>query len=491
MALPTNSNYTKEGCSPTSSNCVVWQGPDIPCINLCKGDSITEVTFKLAEELCTLLELVDVSTYELGCLNLVSDPENIKELIELLTERICALENADPGTPGGGSGDLPIVSLPACLHYTVGANTITELPLDEYAEWVATNVCNLVTDITAINDTLDNHETRITALESAPGGGGGGNTILSGGSDPINNVTGEDGDFYINTASWQIFGPRSAGNWGSGTDIQGADGVDGNGIVSVTQTGGTGAPGTTDEYTITFDDTSTFVFNVYNGADGSQVYFDDTGLEAGTLPTTGIQTNDIYIVKDEPDLEMRYYKYDGAAWVLELTIPFPDNSPISSGPGPNSYLFKAEKVIVQNLKATGSSNQIYVNFEDDGSSPGLFDNNDVWTQFSWEPDQDLTVGPNFIVESLSISNSNASDREVVLQFVKYDQSTGLTTPIGTPILVTAAGATTTVMARYESGATGIINVADNFDIRLTAYVSTSGVGAGEIKFNSGIIYNQN
>ena len=57
------------------------------------------------------------------------------------------------------------------------------------------------------------------------------------------------------------------GNTGApGAD--GTDGTDGRGIASVVKTAGTGAAGTTDTYTITFTDNTTFAFNVYNGADG-------------------------------------------------------------------------------------------------------------------------------------------------------------------------------------------------------------------------------
>ena len=45
-------NLDKSTCNPISSNCVIWGGPDIECINLCKGDTITDVTYKLALELC-------------------------------------------------------------------------------------------------------------------------------------------------------------------------------------------------------------------------------------------------------------------------------------------------------------------------------------------------------------------------------------------------------------------------------------------------------
>ena len=52
-----------------------------------------------------------------------------------------------------------------------------------------------------------------------------GRTILSGTVDPT--TEGEDGDFYINTSSSTLFGPKAAGTWPSGVLLIGADGADG------------------------------------------------------------------------------------------------------------------------------------------------------------------------------------------------------------------------------------------------------------------------
>lgn len=49
----------------------------------------------------------------------------------------------------------------------------------------------------------------------------------------------------------------------------GVDGDDGRSIASVLRTSGTGAPGSTDTYTITYTDATTSTFRVYNGADGA------------------------------------------------------------------------------------------------------------------------------------------------------------------------------------------------------------------------------
>ena len=62
MALPIQPSDTQAGCNPVSSNCVIWQGPDIPCITLCKGDSISDVTYKVATEICTLVDQLSLTT---------------------------------------------------------------------------------------------------------------------------------------------------------------------------------------------------------------------------------------------------------------------------------------------------------------------------------------------------------------------------------------------------------------------------------------------
>ena len=50
--------------------------------------------------------------------------------------------------------------------------------------------------------------------------------------------------------------------------VKGDTGNTGNGIATIARTAGTGASGTTDTYTITYTDTTTDTFSVYNGADG-------------------------------------------------------------------------------------------------------------------------------------------------------------------------------------------------------------------------------
>lgn len=105
-------------------------------------------------------------------------------------------------------------------------------------------------------------------------GGKDGATIHSGtGAPNVGNPN--NGDYYIDTSTWEIYGPYD-GSWGTGTSLigpQGPAGPTGNGIASIAWTsnsagGAQGDPGTTDTYTVTYTDATTDTFLIYNGANG-------------------------------------------------------------------------------------------------------------------------------------------------------------------------------------------------------------------------------
>lgn len=165
--LPIN---PKQNCTPTSSKCVIWQGPDITCINLCKGDSIDEVVYKLALLLCEISEnVVDITSLELDCIIPEGDPDptNLAALLQAMIVKTCALEDAIVA----GGGELPeptLYRLPECLRYTnIDDDYIEYLPLDEYTLLVANRVCTIVSNITTLSNTIFGLEVRIAALEEA------------------------------------------------------------------------------------------------------------------------------------------------------------------------------------------------------------------------------------------------------------------------------------------------------------------------------------
>jgi hypothetical protein len=159
-------NLDNRPCSPVSSNCVVWQGPDIPCINLCKGDTVSDVVAALATELCTILDQLNVSNYDLSCLGITAcGPKDFQALIQLLIDKICDAEGIvrpdlriEPGCPDC------VVTVAECFR--TGNNTTMQL-LD-YVNMIAEKVCALIDEIANINQQIDEIIIRIENLENAP-----------------------------------------------------------------------------------------------------------------------------------------------------------------------------------------------------------------------------------------------------------------------------------------------------------------------------------
>jgi hypothetical protein len=167
---PTNAE--ESGCSPISSNCVIWQGPDIECIGLCKGDTVSDVVYKLGTELCELIDTFKLSNYDFACLLEGSSecaPEDFAALIQLIIDAVCALQNIPtPTTPGTAGCPDCVVSIAACFHYeNPQGDTVTTMQLTDYVTAIGNRVCELVSEINTINLTLVNHDNRITALETA------------------------------------------------------------------------------------------------------------------------------------------------------------------------------------------------------------------------------------------------------------------------------------------------------------------------------------
>lgn len=156
-------NFDKSSCNPISSNCVIWQGPDIPIINLCKGDTISTVVEKLATELATIMEQLNVSNYDLSCFNLLDClPENFLQLQQFLIQKICDLENISPDTAKSTGCPECIVSVANCFVDELGPTA----NLAEYVNSIATKVCTLAQTVSNNQDTLAQYNTRITELET-------------------------------------------------------------------------------------------------------------------------------------------------------------------------------------------------------------------------------------------------------------------------------------------------------------------------------------
>ena len=172
--IPTN-NGSSAPCDPISSNCVIWQGPDIPCINLCNGDTVSEVIAKLAQELCDIIEATcdcnpDLRELSLQCIPApAQENPDLAQYLNAIIDYICKI-------PTGA--DTIVVELPDCLHYdNAQGNPVTALPIDEYALYLANTICDILDAIAIINNQITDIINRLVILEGCvlpcdPSGGG-------------------------------------------------------------------------------------------------------------------------------------------------------------------------------------------------------------------------------------------------------------------------------------------------------------------------------
>lgn len=168
---PTRSNLNKQTCTPVSSNCIIWEGENIECIDLCRGDSISDVTYKLALELCSIKNTLNLSDLDLSCIvsacEECPDPsKDLENVLQLIIIKICLLEGLIPDpTP---TPDELIVNIAPCFQYiNDDSDLVTQLPLSEYVKKIGIMVCNYKAITDGHTTTLSDHEDRIEALENA------------------------------------------------------------------------------------------------------------------------------------------------------------------------------------------------------------------------------------------------------------------------------------------------------------------------------------
>lgn len=175
-------NIKSQGCDPVSSNCVIWQGPDLPCIDLCKGDSVSDVVFKVAVELCKLQDILTVTTgnYDLSCFNLTScNPETFPQLLQFILDRLCAVEKCSncvpdcngntptPTTPTDGCPDC-MMTIASCFQFTNGiGDTVTALQMKDYITAIGNKICTLAGNTVTNTSSINNLGGRVLNVESS------------------------------------------------------------------------------------------------------------------------------------------------------------------------------------------------------------------------------------------------------------------------------------------------------------------------------------
>lgn len=180
-------NIKTTNCESKSSNCIIWDGPDIDCISLCNGDTVTHAVYYLASKLCEIMDQLDVSNYDLKCLQFENCvPKDFKGFINILITKLCDVAaNGGGSTPSVQDG-LPVnmnnrvlaenndcpncyVELAPCFRYPDQntGDTVTVSLIQDYVKRIASTVCEMILQITTLQNTDSSFASKISALETA------------------------------------------------------------------------------------------------------------------------------------------------------------------------------------------------------------------------------------------------------------------------------------------------------------------------------------
>tara|TARA_R110000868_G_scaffold1729_5_gene13919 strand:+ start:15925 stop:16638 length:714 start_codon:yes stop_codon:yes gene_type:complete len=158
-----NSNYTVSKKCPggsTSSNCVTWVGKSIPCLGICKWDTLTEVQFAVATKVCELAQVLvtDVAAIVLPeCFLTVwqtdwaDQEETVVNFLSFILDELCnqyrSIELINTKLLSIGTDATtqinPIVDVNFCCCGTTSCDPTVPVTLTEAFTTILTCICNL------------------------------------------------------------------------------------------------------------------------------------------------------------------------------------------------------------------------------------------------------------------------------------------------------------------------------------------------------------
>lgn len=165
--IPKKSIFT--GCtSSQSSDCVVWAGPDMECLGLTTGMSITDVEHIIACKLCDIIDELDLKDLDLSCL--VANPtvadadKKLKLILQLLLENQCTLKDLIDAAGGGSDSCCDLTLNLKCLKKLDEFENEIPQDLNQVLQSLVNEVCLQKDEITALQAQANDLQDQIDNL---------------------------------------------------------------------------------------------------------------------------------------------------------------------------------------------------------------------------------------------------------------------------------------------------------------------------------------
>lgn len=164
-----NTNSKPNGCVASSSECVIWNGPDIPFLNLCTGDTISTVVAGIADKVCNLITITSVGSYDFACLDTEGcSPKNFIELFQLTLDALCEIKYPAPNTTSTSAGAVagcPDCDMSVASCFQINGNTVMQLK--DYIAAIGVKVCAQQVQIQTQTLSLVSMQQQITSMQAS------------------------------------------------------------------------------------------------------------------------------------------------------------------------------------------------------------------------------------------------------------------------------------------------------------------------------------
>lgn len=151
-----------------ASGCVKYTGPSIPCLDVCTGDSLSEVEHSIVTKLCEVVGLTDMSKIVIPtCLIEAwgTRDKDILNLIQVLLNYACSLQGQidDINTELKTFDPLITVDFKCCSDDCITSGT---LKLSKVLEDIISCICKTKADLASLTSTVAIQATYITSLQT-------------------------------------------------------------------------------------------------------------------------------------------------------------------------------------------------------------------------------------------------------------------------------------------------------------------------------------
>jgi hypothetical protein len=171
-------NINSQNKDLISSNSIIWQGPDIPCIELCNGDNITSVVYKIAERICEFVGDIDkLKDLDYSCIigycETCPKDYSIKSVFELLLNNDCRLkeliEDIQKQITTGNEFilNLDYKCLTADLTAICGNLNVENITIQKVFQVLINNICDIETNQTDLEISINNLQSSMNSLNSS------------------------------------------------------------------------------------------------------------------------------------------------------------------------------------------------------------------------------------------------------------------------------------------------------------------------------------